>query len=84
MNAPLLDLVPVLPELILAVGAMALLMFGVFTGEKSAGSVTIAAILLLVVAAIATCAIGGAPRVTFGGSFILDGFAKFMKVLAFA
>ncbi|QCI68624.1 NADH-quinone oxidoreductase subunit NuoN [Phreatobacter stygius] len=83
MNAPLLDLAPVLPELILAIGAMALLMFGVFTGEKSAGSVTVAGIVLLVVAAVAVTWIGGAPRLTFGGSFILDGFAKFMKVLAF-
>ena len=83
MNAQILDLAPVLPELILAVGAMALLMFGVFSGERSAGTVTVAAMVLLVVAAVAVTMIGGAPRQTFGGSFILDGFAKFMKVLAF-
>ncbi|CEJ13210.1 NADH-quinone oxidoreductase subunit N [bacterium YEK0313] len=84
MNAQILDLAPVLPELILAVGAMALLMFGVFSGERSAGTVTVAAMVLLVVAAVAATMVGGAPRQTFGGSFILDGFAKFMKVLAFA
>jgi len=34
MNAPVLDLVPILPELILALGAMALLMYGAFAGER--------------------------------------------------
>jgi NADH-quinone oxidoreductase subunit N len=83
MNAPLLDLAPVLPELILAVGAMALLMFGVFSGEKSAGTVTNVSILLLLAATVATLMIAGAPRQTFGGVFIFDGFARFMKVVAF-
>ncbi len=83
MNAPLLDLAPILPELILAIGAMALLMYGVFSGEKSAGVVSTVAVVLLVAAGIAVMLVGGAPRATFGGSFLFDGFARFMKVLAF-
>ncbi|WP_439575492.1 NADH-quinone oxidoreductase subunit NuoN [Phreatobacter sp.] len=83
MNAPLLDLAPALPELILAVGAMALLMYGVFAGDGSNRAVTAGAVVLLVAAAIATLAVSGAPRATFGGSFLFDAFARFMKVLAF-
>lgn len=83
MTAPLLDLVPVLPELILAVSAMVLLMVGAFRGEGSARTVGTVAILVLVLAAVATILVPGAPRQTFGGSFVFDGFARYMKVLAF-
>jgi NADH-quinone oxidoreductase subunit N len=83
MNAPLLDLAPALPELILAVGAMALLMYGVFVGERSSRAVTAGAVALLIAAAMATLAVGGAPRATFGGSFVFDAYARFMKVLTF-
>jgi NADH-quinone oxidoreductase subunit N len=83
MNAPLLDLVPVLPELILAIGAMVLLMAGVYGGNRTNGAVTMASIALLLVAAFVAFTISGAPRATFGGSFLFDSFARFMKVLSF-
>ncbi len=83
MNAPLLDLVPAIPELMLAGGAMLLLMYGVFTGERSARVVTFASVVLLIAAAVAALTIGGAPRLTFGGSFVFDAFARFMKAFAF-
>ena len=38
---PVPDFAPALPEIVLVVGALALLMFGVFAGEKSAGVVTL-------------------------------------------
>ncbi|MEI8146903.1 MAG: NADH-quinone oxidoreductase subunit N, partial [Alphaproteobacteria bacterium] len=81
--APLLDLVPALPELILAISAMALLMVGVFRGEGSSAMVTRAAVAALVVAALVTIWVPGGPRLTFGGSFVFDSFARFMKVLCF-
>ncbi len=83
MNAPVLTLAPLIPELILALGAMALLMYGVFTGDRSARTVTWGAVVLLIAAAIAVLALGSAPRTAFNGSFVLDAFARFMKVLAF-
>ena len=68
------------PELILAVGAMVLLMIGVFSGEKSSGMVTWLAVGLL--------AISGAWLVwqtgdgqAYNGAFLSDPFGKFMKVL---
>ena len=44
------DLYPVLPEIVLAVGAMVLLMLGAFRGERAATTVNWLAILLLIVA----------------------------------
>src|SRR5215472_10484797 len=75
-------LLPALPELILAVGAMALLMFGAFRGEGTAIAVNWAAIALLIVAGAVVSWLPAGTLVTFGGSFIVDPFARFLKVLA--
>ena len=68
------------PELILAVGAMVLLMVGVFSGERSSGTVTGLAVALLFGAG-AWMLLFGQDGEAFGGSFISDSFARFMKVL---
>jgi len=67
------------PELIIAVGAMALLMIGVFSGERAYSIVNGLAVLVLIAAGawVVTGANGGA----FGGAFVSDPFARFMKVL---
>jgi NADH-quinone oxidoreductase subunit N len=69
-----------LPEIALALGAMALLMVGAFR-ERSSDIVNLGAVMLLVAAAFL---VSGLPDgVTFGGSFVIDPFARFLKVLAF-
>ncbi|WP_422007039.1 NADH-quinone oxidoreductase subunit NuoN [Pyruvatibacter mobilis] len=73
------DIAPVLPEIILAVGAMALLMFGVFRKEDDAGPVAIGGIVLFAITGFAV--VTGDTGVTFGDSFIADGFSTFIKVL---
>jgi len=76
------SLLPLLPELILAIGAMALLMLGVGRGEGATTSVAVLAVVLLV-AAGAALLLGPAGKVAvFHGSFVLDGYARFLKVLA--
>src|SRR5438876_6003855 len=75
-------LLPVLPELILAFGAMALLMYGAFRGECSERSVNWLAIAVLVAAGAAVCLLPEGKLVTFGGSFVVDQFARFLKLLA--
>jgi NADH-quinone oxidoreductase subunit N len=76
------SLLPILPELILSVGAMALLMLGVGRHEGATTSVGVLAIVLLV-AAGAVLLLGPAGKVVvFHGSFVLDGFARFLKILA--
>jgi NADH-quinone oxidoreductase subunit N len=76
------DLVPALPEIVLAVGAMALLMVGAFRGERSAGAVNWLSILLLVAAGAVVVWLPAGKLVGFGGSFIVDPFARFLKLLA--
>jgi len=77
------QLLPVLPELVLAVGAMALLMLGAYRGEATTTRlVTGLAVLLLVVTGALELALPAGKLTTFGGSFIVDDFARFMKILA--
>ena len=75
-------LLPALPEIVLAVGAMALLMLGAFRGEQTAVAVNWLAIVLLVAAGAITVWLPGGTLTTFGGSFIVDPFARFLKLLA--
>jgi NADH-quinone oxidoreductase subunit N len=76
-------LLPVLPEIVLALGAMALLMFGVYyRGERLTQLSNGIAIALLIVAALLVLWFPTDKALTFGGSFVVDGFARFMKVLA--
>lgn len=69
------------PELILAVGALALLMIGVFNGDKSTSTVTGLAVALLVASGL-WLLISSPEGVGFGGAYQSDAFARFMKVLA--
>jgi len=83
MNAAQLPtLVPLLPEFVLGVGAMALLLLGAFRGEGTARSVDIAAIVLLVIASAIVLWLPPGKLTTFGGSFVVDDFARFLKILA--
>jgi NADH-quinone oxidoreductase subunit N len=88
-QAEIPNLIAVIPEIFLALAAMALLLLGVFQREGNAdasarlsrlsirlGTVALALTLLLVV----TIAARG-PILSFGGMFIVDQFAIFFKVL---
>jgi len=79
---PLPALTPLLPEFVLGIGAMALLMAGVVGGERKGRAVDIAAIALLVIAGIVLLALPTGKLATFGGSFVVDDFARFLKILA--
>src|SRR5438477_11549925 len=74
-------LLPVLPELVLAVGAMVLLMLGAYRGEGTTRLVTTLAVCLLVVVGALELMLPAGKLVTFGGSFIVDDFARFLKIL---
>src|SRR6185503_7420665 len=75
------SLLPALPEIVLALGAMALLMLGAYRAE-STKLVNVCAIILLIVAILIEARLPNAT--TFGGSFVVDGFARFLKILAYA
>src|ERR1700677_483200 len=77
------QLLPVLPELVLALGAMALLMLGAYRGQQTTGLVTgLAVCLLVVVGALELWWLPAGKLTTFNGSFIVDDFARFLKILA--
>jgi len=84
MNAALTipALYPLLPEIVLGLGAMALLMFGVYRGERSVRTVDYASVALLIIAGLIVLALPAGKLVTFDGSFVVDDFARFLKVLA--
>jgi len=74
--------VPLLPEILLGLGAMALLMLGAFRGNLAAEVVDFAAIVLLVVVGVVLLLLPAGKLATFGGSFVVDDFARFLKILA--
>ena len=83
MNSDLMSfaaLAPAYPELLLAVGAVVLLLAGVvFSRERSSGLAFLSIILLVAVIAVAIWQ--PAEGVLFNGGFIVDGFARYMKFL---
>lgn len=74
---------PMLPEIILAVGAMALLMYGVFRPETESEAETVGwlAILVMIAAGFVIVAYGSGTTRLFDGAFVDDPFARFMKLL---
>ena len=75
------QLLPVLPEIVLATGAMVLLMLGAFRGTQTTSLVTVLAVGLLVLTGVLEMLLPTGRMATFGGSFIVDDFARFLKIL---
>ena len=75
------DLMTILPELVLAVGAMALLMLGVFRKQDSFDLISTLCLLLLAVAGGLVIFSAQTGETAFGGQFTNDTFARFMKAL---
>src|SRR5687767_5703934 len=76
-------LMPILPELILTVGALVLMMVAAFTGRRGAGLTSWLSVALL---AAATVALIGEPSNAgplFGGLIAADAFGAFGKVIIF-
>jgi NADH-quinone oxidoreductase subunit N len=69
-----------LPEIILSLGAIALMLVSAWGGDRAARGVTWTAILLLAVAAVASTTVSG---VAFKGLYTADTFSTFAKVLIF-
>ncbi len=70
-----------LPEIILAVGAMVLLILGVFRGDRSAGLIGSLSIALFIIAGFAIIQLPSERLMAFGGTFIVDSYARFLKIL---
>jgi NADH-quinone oxidoreductase subunit N len=73
---------PAMPEIFLALFAMALMMLGVFSPEKRAfKTVSSFALAGLLVALILVGVNGGERELAMNGLFVSDGFATYLKVL---
>jgi len=68
------------PEIILAVGALFLLMVGVFAGEKSSEPVSWLAVLVLLLSG-GWIVFNPGEGLAYGGAFVSDAFGHYMKLL---
>lgn len=69
------------PEMFLAIAGMVLLMIGAFQASSSSRLVTSLTLICMAAALFVLVANGKQPREAFGGLFVADGFAYFMKIL---
>jgi NADH-quinone oxidoreductase subunit N len=72
---------PALPEIVLAAGALVLVLLGAIRGDASEGMVNGLALALLLGAGVIVAFEPATAVTAFNGSFIWDGFAKFLKLL---
>ncbi|WP_108676578.1 NADH-quinone oxidoreductase subunit NuoN [Acuticoccus yangtzensis] len=75
------SLAPLLPEIILALFAIVLLMAGAFSDEEATPTISIMAIVGIIGAIVAIC-LTTPGQTTFDGAYIVDGFARYLKILA--
>ncbi len=71
---------PALPEILLAAGALALVLIGAFRGEKSFGLINTLAFLLLALVGVLIATQDAVTVSAFTGAFISDSFGRFMKI----
>ena len=76
-------LAPAYPELLMACGAVVVLLLALFVKALKPGAVAVLAIVLMV-AAIGLMLTTAEQGVLFNGGFIVDDFSRFMKVLVLA
>jgi NADH-quinone oxidoreductase subunit N len=74
---------PILPEIILTVGAIVLMMVAAFAGRRSGGFVSWAAVAVLIAATIALAGPPTEAGVIFGGLITADFFGSFGKAVVF-
>ncbi len=81
MQNNILTLAPAFPEIFLAIAAMALLMIGVFRGERSGALVSWLAVLALLAGIFLLTKVPAGRTIAFAGMFVVDGYGTFMKAL---
>ncbi len=84
MNSPftLPDFALALPEIVLSVGALLLVLVGVFSKRRPFCIVSGGAIAFLAVALLLVIMAPGERIETFSGAFVSDAFSRFMKALS--
>jgi NADH-quinone oxidoreductase subunit N len=72
---------PALPEILLAVAALALVTLGAIRGERANRLIQAGCVAAMLVAIVLVLQQGSGRVESFGGSFVSDAFTRFMKVL---
>jgi len=72
---------PALPEMLLAAGALLLLMYGVFRKHATARDTAYGALALFAIVCGVLIGQSGGRVATFDGMFVIDGFTKYVKIL---
>ncbi|MGE0179848.1 MAG: NADH-quinone oxidoreductase subunit NuoN [Sphingomonas sp.] len=80
----LADFILILPEEIIAIGALALMMVAAWTGDRGAPVLTWLSVIVLAVAAAFLPGLVDNGGAAFGGMFVADRFAAFAKVVTYA
>jgi NADH-quinone oxidoreductase subunit N len=73
-----------LPEIVLACCAMAVLIAGAFAGRAANGVAAAGSVAAMLLAAVLVLSGGPGPATGFAGTFTVDGFAVFIKLLCLA
>ncbi len=81
MSALITTYAPIYPEIFLAVGGMVLLIAGAFRSDEASETVSWLSVLLLVGTIFLALRQWDQSATLFGGSFIVDSFSQFMKIL---
>ena len=79
MQNNILTLAPAFPEIFLAIAAMALLMIGVFRGERSGALVSWLAVLALLAGIFLLTKVPAGRTIAFAGMFVVDGYGTFQR-----
>lgn len=77
----LASLVPVLPEIVLALASLAVLLVGVFALKRDHSAALTAAAVVVLFAIAVWVALGQPTGLVFNGGFVADPFSRFMKTL---
>ncbi|MFO1188962.1 MAG: NADH-quinone oxidoreductase subunit NuoN [Alphaproteobacteria bacterium] len=75
------NLLPALPEIVLALAAGSLLVYGVIRGEKSVSAVAWLSVIALAAVAVIALMGGSGRTITFEGLFVSDAYSRFAKIL---
>ncbi len=70
-------ILPLLPELCVAIFAMVLLVYGAFAGDRATGAISWLAVGVLAVAGLLLATVSDRPAFVFDGQFVVDRYSVF-------
>ena len=75
------NLIPILPEIFMAMAAMGLLIVGVVHGNASTKTISWSSVVACIFTLLILLKVDAQPMAILNNMFVMDGFASFMKML---